>query len=170
MSYDTDRIDAELYDYLRNLARNIHRERSGGQTLQPTALINEAWVRLKKADSTPGDRAHFVAMAAQAMRHVLQDRARALQQKKRGPGQVQTTLSGLGAHQEEPLSLLSVEQALSALRDASPRDAEVVLLRSIGGLSVPEIAQVTEMSISTVERSWRRGKAFLVLYLSEPPT
>jgi len=166
MTFDPKRVDPDTYKHLKAIARRIYNERAAGSaTLQPTALLNEAWARVGREGSAYNDRAHFMATAAAAMRHVLVDRARALQREKRGSGWVQTTLSGLSAAEQSPISFLDFDRALTELTEASPVAAEVVLLRSVGGLTVPEVARVMGVGTSTVDRAWRRGRAFLVTRL-----
>jgi len=162
MSFDPNRMDPETYDRLKALARRIYQEKAGRGTIQPTALLHEAWMRVNRADGAIQDRAHFMATAAVAMRHVMLDRARSRgRQKRGGPNQIQTTLSGLAGSGDDPVSFLDFHNALEELQEASPTDADVVLLRSMGGLTVAEVSTVLGVSPSTVERSWRRGRAFL---------
>ncbi len=166
MPFDPHAVDDDTYQHLKALARRIHLEKGrGSQTIQPTVLLNEAWMRVAKTGAEPNDKAHFMATAAVAMRHVLMDRARALRQAKRGPERTRDTLTGLAGISEEPVSVIDVDQALRELQEVSPQDAQVVLLRGMGGLTVPEVAEVLEVSSSSVDRSWRRGRAFLAARL-----
>ena len=163
-----------VYDELRRLAGGYLRRENAGHTLQATALVHEAYEKL--VDQTRVDwqgRAHFLAVAAQAMRRVLIDHARRRGRDKRGGGQQRITLeasrvgraeglvdAGLG--QEVDLDeLLSLDRMLTELAEHDPRAARVVELRYFAGLTVPEVAQVLEVSVSTVEGDWRHARAWL---------
>ncbi|MFT4627829.1 MAG: RNA polymerase sigma factor (TIGR02999 family) [Myxococcota bacterium] len=154
-------LDAEMYAHLHALASQIYRERGNGmQTIQPTVLLHEAWIRLERSGSRFNDRQHFVAVAARAMRQVLVDQARRRAADKRGGGQHRTTLSGV-ALPERQLDVVELQRALDELEAVDPRAAEVVMLRVFGGMSVPEIATTMSLGVSTVDRAWSRARSFL---------
>ena len=158
----TERLTELLYGELRRLANAAL---SGGrQSLQPTELVHEVFVRLTRG--TPEcfeSRAHFLAVAATAMRHVLIDRARRRNAKKRGDGQRVVTLDTgrhLSTARKGP-GALELELALSRLHAIDPRAVEVFVYRVYGGMQVAEIAEVLNVSNSTVERSFRSARAWL---------
>lgn len=153
-----------VYDHLRALAARLQR-RNPGQTLRPTELVHEAFLKLEAHQDQFASRAHFLAVAAKAMRQVLIDRARRQAAEKRGgPGLVRTTLTGIGT-EDSPVDLIALASALSALEALDPRGAEIVELRYLGGLSVTETAEVLGMSRSAVQSSWRLSRAFLLAQL-----
>ena len=155
-------LDPEVYAHLRALAERIYAERGRGQqTLQPTALLHEAWMKLARSSSRYESRAHFVAVAARAMRQILVNRAEARNAEKRGGGKHHTTLSGVAGAPEMTFDVLALDRALTELEAADPRSAEVAMLRTFGGLTVPEVAEAIKLSPRTVDRSWRFARAFL---------
>jgi len=157
---------AMVYDELRGMARGfLSRERSD-HTLQPTALVHEAYLRL--ADQSRVDwrgRTHFLAVAARAMRRILVDHARTRTRQKRGGGQRRITftegLTPLATAEVDPTQLLAVEEALERLRRESERQADVVELRCFGGLTVEEIAEHLGVSVRTVASDWARARTWL---------
>lgn len=153
------------YQTLRAIARRYF-ESAPGHTLQPTALVHEAFLRLAK-DGVEGltDRSHFVALATTAMRHIMVDHARRRQALKRGGGMHHVTLdeSACG-ERHDPVELLALDAAIEALAQLSERQARGVELRFFGGLSAIEIAQVLGCSSATVERDWRHARAWLKTY------
>lgn len=153
--------DPEIYEHLRALAARIHRERSGSDTLQPTALLHEAWMKLGRSSTTFKNRGHFLAVTARAMRQLLVDHAR--KRQRQGPHQTFTQIGELGT---DPVRLLELESALADLEALRPEAAEVVTLRVFGGLTVDEVAEATGRSPRTVARAWRTGRAFLVSRLA----
>jgi len=154
-----------LYDELRSLAeRHLQRERLD-HTLQPTALVHEAWIKLSVQESVPdGGRAHFLSIASQAMRRILVDHARRKGRVKRGDGRgrVDFDVEMAADGETEHLDLIALDEALDALAAMSTRQARIVELRFFGGLAVPEVARVLETSDSTVEREWRIARAWLL--------
>lgn len=138
------------------------RERSG-HTLQTTALINEAYVRLvDRQDVEWHDRAHFFAVAAQIMRHILVDHARKYQSEKRGAGLPKLALDDVAvANQERASEIVALDEALDALASLDPRQSQIVELRFFGGLTVEETAEVMKLAPITVMREWRLAKAWL---------
>src|SRR5262245_51340505 len=134
-------IDPELYGHLRALAGRIHAERGAAHdVIQPTELLHEAWEKVSRGDTRWESRAHFVAVAARAMRQILIDRARARRSDRHGGNLARTTLSGVGDEPGSPIDVLALDEALAELEKLDPRGGEVVLLRTFGGLTVPEVA------------------------------
>ena len=148
---------------LRRLARGYMARERGAHTLQPTALVNEAYLRLIDARHVQWqDRAHFFAVAAQAMRRVLIDFARARQNLKRGGGALRVSLDeGLVAAPERGADLLALDEALAQLARLNPRQARVVELRYFGGLSEEEVGHVLEIAPRTVRLDWKLARAWL---------
>lgn len=154
-------VEAEL----RRLARAYMARERQGHTLQTTALMNEAFLRLVDARNIRWqDRAHFVGIAARLMRRVLVDHARSRGAHKRGGFGVKVTLSdGLAVAAVQPaLHLLALDRALEKLARDDARKAKVVELRYFGGLSVEETAEVLHLSADTIKRDWRLAKLWLL--------
>ena len=151
-----------VYDELRRIARrHLGRERPG-HTLQPTALVNEAYVRLVDArDLSLKDRTHFFAIASRLMRQVLVDAARARHAEKRGGGVAPVELDADRFAVERSLDLLRLDDALEALAAADARKARVVELKVFGGLSVADIASALAISPDTVTRDWQFATSWL---------
>lgn len=156
-----DRLLAAVYDDLRDIAaRHMYSERPD-HTLQPTALVHEAFLRLSNAtDLSFTDRNHYMRAASLAMRRVLVDYARARNAAKR-EGSLRVTLEDSVAEQPGDVDILDLSDALERLREAEPRCAEIVELRFFAGLEVPEVAIVLGISAATVKRDWRFAKAWL---------
>jgi RNA polymerase sigma-70 factor, ECF subfamily len=157
----------EVYAHLRALAGRMV-DRDVRATLRPTDIVHEAWLKLDGHASRFESRAHFMAVAAKAMRQILIDRARRRSADKRGGGLARVTLAGIGA-EDPPFDLLDLEAALAALTEVDPKGAEIVELRYLGGLSVTEAAELLGMSRSAVQASWRLSRAFLLSRLGGPP-
>jgi len=158
----TQAVDEQVYAHLRALAGRIHRARGGGsETLQPTALVHEAWMKVHRSTSEIVDRGHFLAVAAKAMRQILVDRARARSRLKRGENPVQTTLTGVSAQPFDAESYLAFDAVLDELRAVDPVAADVVMLRAFAGATVPEAAASLGVSPSKIDRSWRFARAFI---------
>ncbi len=164
----------QLFDHLYGTLREIaHARLSGhqpGATLNTTGLVHEAYIRLvNHARVTPADRAHFLALAARAMRFVLLDRARARARQKRGGPRPPLPLDAVQvAADERAVDLLALDDALSQLRTRNERLAEIVEYRFFGGLTYEEIAEVTGRSVATAERDWVRARLWLYRALHEP--
>ena len=157
-----------VYDELRRLAARHMVGEADGHTLQPTALVHEAYVRLVDADIEWQDRAHFFAAASRVMRRMLVDHARARGRQKRGGGRARVTLHNADAVTPPPdLDLLALDEALETLAAQDPRKARAVELRYFGGLNLEEIAAVTDVSIATVHRDLRMATAWLMARLSD---
>jgi len=152
-----------VYAELRRLAAALAGRLPPGQTLQPTALVHEAYLKLVR-DRDPGwdGRRHFFGAAAQAMREILVDQARRKAARKRGGGGRRIDLSdGLAVIEPPADDLMALDEAIERLRADQPQLAEVVLLRYYAGLGVEETAGVVGRSVSTVTREWRRARAWL---------
>ena len=157
-----------LYDELRALAASFFRYRRADQTLQPTALVHEVFLKLTRGKTIGWEsRAHFFAVAAKAMRQILANQAEKRRAKKRGGDRRRVTLSGLGtpAEPDQQIDLLDLDEALSALAELSPEQAEIVEMRFLTGLDEEEIAHALGVSTRTVRRRWRMARAFLELHL-----
>jgi RNA polymerase sigma factor (TIGR02999 family) len=152
-----------VYDELREIAARQMQGEAKGNSLQPTALVHEAYLKL--VDQTGVDwrgRTHFVAVAAQAMRRILVDHARHRRALKRGGAQERITLDErLAAEWESDEDLLTLEAALEELSELDPRQARIVELRFFGGLQVAEVAEALGMSKRSVEREWTMIRAWL---------
>jgi RNA polymerase sigma-70 factor (ECF subfamily) len=157
-----DRLIAVVYDELRRIARRYMRKEPAGHTLQTTALVNEAYLRLVDQDTPWRNRAHFFAIAAQLMRRILVDRARARDSAKRGGKQGRTTLSDVAeVTDDRGIDLLALDQALTALAEIDPRQGSIVELRFFGGLTIRETAEVLGVSHTIIEREWSLARAWL---------
>ncbi len=151
-----------VYDELRAVAGGYFRRERSDHTLQPTALVHEAYLKLVGTTSGWKDRAHFCALAATAMRQIMIDHARAKRAAKRSGVRAEVSLSGLSSPSESSvLDLVAMDDALSELAAQNERSARLVELRLFGGLSTDEIAHVLGISASTVAREWRHTRAWL---------
>jgi RNA polymerase sigma factor (TIGR02999 family) len=153
-----------VYDELRRIARRrLARERAG-HTLQTTALVNEAYLRIvKREDAQWNDRVHFFALAARVMRQLLVDHARRRGRKKRGGGEQDRVSLNAGDIPTEgnSLDVLALHEALDKLAALDPRKSQLVELRYFGGLSAEETAEALGVSAITVKREWLKAKAWL---------
>ena len=154
-----------VYAELRRQARLALRREGEGHTLQPTALVHEAWLRLgDQHDARWESRTQFFAIAAQMMRRVLLDHARTRRAQKRGGGGVQITLGDAQAAESAPLDAVDViglDDALARLAVLDPQKARLVDLRYFAGLSIPEAAEVLGISTATVGREWAVARMWL---------
>src|SRR5688572_4982575 len=152
-----------VYDELREVSAAFLRREPPDLTLQATALVHEAFLRL--VDQTRvewRDRTHFCAVAAQAMRRILIDHARARNARKRGSAWERVLLDeAVQVFSERSVDLLALDEVLSRLAGLDPREARVVELRFFGGLSNPEVADLLGVSLRTVEDDWRAARAWL---------
>ena len=164
-----DRLFPLVYAELRMIADREMRGERPGHTLQPTALVHEAYLRLLGGNrSVPwNDRAHFLSSAARAMRNVLVDHARTRNARKRGSGLRVTLDEGLQGSAQSVVDFVVLDDALTRLGAESDRAVKVVELRFFGGLELEEIAQVLGVSLITVNRDWRFAKAWLADALGE---
>jgi RNA polymerase sigma factor (TIGR02999 family) len=158
-----ERVFPLVYDQLRRLAARQLRGERRGHTLQPTALVHEAYLRLagQRAPDWP-DRAHFFAMAARVMRHVLVDHARRNRAAKRGGSACRVSLEEATAP-DRPLELevIALDEALTELQALDADQAHIVELRFFGGLTEEEAAAALGVSVATVQRDWRTARAWL---------
>src|SRR5262245_23808314 len=158
-----------VYEELRKLAAQKMAHEAAGHTLQATALVHEAWLRLVRSpDQTWQNRAHFFRTAAECMRRILIDHARRKQQVRHGGGQERISLDGLDlADDHDGQRLLHVNEALDRLALQDPTKADIVKLRFFAGLENREIAEMLGVSERTVERAWRFAKAWLLAEFNE---
>jgi RNA polymerase sigma factor (TIGR02999 family) len=163
----------QVYDELRRLAANYLRHERPGQTLQATALVHEAFLRLSKEKSQPWkNRTHFLAIAALSMRQILVQRARARHAEKRGgPNADRITLDESVMAERAPeatggVDVLALDAALERLAALDPQQAKIVELRYFGGLTVEEAADALDISPATVKRHWTLARAWLKKELS----
>ena len=151
-----------VYDELRRLAASYLRRERPDHTLQATALVHEAYIRLAGQQGTWQNRSHFFGIAAQLMRRVLVDHARAHCAEKRGSGGIKVPLDeALLLSSAESRELLDLDEALSRLAQIDPRQARVIELRFFAGLSLEETAHVLNCATRTVTRDWRMAQAWL---------
>lgn len=164
-----DALYAQVYDQLRRLAHDQRARQGASETLNTTALVHEAYLRLAESDAAAwNDRKHFLALAARAMRFVVVDHARARVAEKRGGGARAVSLD------EEQLpppdraeELLAIDEALTRLEANDPRLGQLVQLRFFAGLDYEEISGVVGRSVPTVKRDWARARAWLYRFMTE---
>jgi len=164
-----DKLIPLVYEELRRMAHQYMRRERPGNTLQSSALINEAYIRLVDYRRMHWrDRAHFFAVAAQAMRRILVERARSRRRDKRGGAAQKVSLDETAAFAaERAADLIALDDALTQLSAIAPRKGQVVELRYFGGLNIDEAAEVLGISSPTVQREWRAAKAWLYRSISE---
>jgi len=157
------RLVALVYEELHKLAARYLRRERPGHTLQTTALVNEAYLRLTSERGTDWkNRAHFFGVAAQVMRHILVDHARNRLSEKRGGGATHLPIENCLVFSDDRIEqFLTLEAALQKLERHDPRAIRVVVLRFYGGLSIEEIAEVLQISPRTVKRDWNYSRAWL---------
>ena len=158
-----------VHEELRRLARRQMAGERPGHTLQPTALVNEAYLRLVNLKQMQWqDRAHFFAMGARLMRRILVDFARSRGYQKRGGGATQVSFTeALEVAAGQPTDVVALNDALEALAAVDERTSRVVELRFFGGLSVEETAEVLNVSRETVKRDWKFAKMWLLRHLRQ---
>ncbi len=158
-----DRLMPFVYDELRRLARNYMRNQPSDHTLQTTALVNEAYMRLIDSDKVRWqNRTHFFAISAQLMRRILVDSARAKNANKRGGDNQKVTFSeALPVSLEKESELLALDTALDNLAKLNDRQAQIVEMRYFGGMNEKEIGEALEISTRTVRRDWSVARAWL---------
>ncbi len=164
----SDQLLPVIYEHLRRVAREYLSHERPGHTLQPTALVHEAYLRLTDGAAIQWQgRAHFFSLAARAMRRILVDHARSRQALKRGGEQQRLPLEAVPEHELarssslEETDLLSLDTALNKLATAYPRQGQVVEMRFFGGVDSAEIAEVLQVSEATVKRDWQFAKMWL---------
>lgn len=164
-----------LHGELQRIADALFRRQPAGHTLEPTALVSEAWLRMAGSARAYNDRAHFLAVAARAMRQVLVNHGRDRAALKRGGGRARQRLTVIQpvAHEGDPaargaeVDLLALDEALDRLRRLDPRQAQIAELRFFSGLSTREVAEVLGVSTRTVELDWKMAKDQLARWLAE---
>lgn len=157
-----------VYQELRAIAGAAMRKAPDNHTLQPTALVNEAYLRIFDKDASFESRSHFFFVAARAMRDILVEHARGKARLKRGGDQVRVTSTDLSNPETmTPEAMLSLSQALEQLEKDLPRQHDVVMLRFFAGLTNKEVAEMMDLTERTVNRDWRFAKSFLRTTLQE---
>lgn len=165
-----DRVFTRLYSELRRIAAGVLRSESGHDTLQPTALLNDALMKLIQSQAPKADdRSHFARIVARAMRQILIDRARRKLSEKRGAGEKPMALEHVDvAISAAPTDLVALDEALSSLTRLDPRAAAVVELRVFAGFTIDEAAQALEIHPSAVNREWAHACAWLKSHMYSP--
>jgi RNA polymerase sigma factor (TIGR02999 family) len=163
-----DQLIPHVYNELRRIAAHYLRNERRNHTLQTSALVNEAYLRLVDQNAPWQSRAQFFGIAARLMRQILVDQARTRLRLKRGGDQAQVSLAE-AAHLAEGKSadLLALDDALQALAAVDPRQSRIVELRFFAGLTIEEAAEVTGLSTASIEREWRAARAWLRAQLSK---
>lgn len=162
-----ERLLPVVYEEMRSLARSYLNRQQPGHTLEPTALVHEAYMRLVQQDQPDySNRVHFFAVAATAMRQLLIDHARRKNAAKRGEGWERVTLSNLKSDGRSDIDLLDLDEALTEMAELDAQQSRIVELRFFGGLTIEETAEELGISTSTVEREWRAARAWLSARLS----
>ena len=157
-----ERLFPLVYDELRRLAGRYLKKERDDHTLQATALVHEAYLRLVDQNVSWQNRAHFFGVAAQMMRRILVDHARHNLAAKRGSGGIKLSLDeSIDLSDERASDLISLDEALDALNSVDPAKRRMVELRYFGGLSVEDTAKILNISVATYVREWRKAKAFL---------
>jgi RNA polymerase sigma factor (TIGR02999 family) len=158
-----------VYEELRKLAAAKLAQERPGQTLQPTALVHEAWLRLSGSDQEWSGRGHFFGAAAESMRRILIDRARRRNRERHGAGLQRVNLDSVDlATRTDDETLLRLNDALESLAAESPDKAALVKLRYFGGLSLSEAAAAQGISLATAKRHWAYARAWLLCELRSP--
>jgi RNA polymerase sigma factor (TIGR02999 family) len=167
----TEELFALLYGELRALAGGLFRSQKKDHTLQPTAVLHEAWLKMANAPAAYADRVHFFAVAARAMRQVLVNHARDAAAEKRGGGaerrRVTISEAAAAGGGSDPLDVIALHDALDELKALEPRQAQIAELRFFGGLTTPETAEALGVATRTVELDWKMAKDWLARRLRE---
>jgi RNA polymerase sigma factor (TIGR02999 family) len=164
-----DKLFPLVHSELRRIAQRQMSQERPGHTLQATALVNEAYLKLAGQQGFDWqNRAHFFAVCAQVMRHILIDHARAHARDKRGGGAIQVSLDeALVVAEDQAAHFIALDEALRVLERLDPQKGKIVELRYFGGLSIEEAATVLNVSPRTVRREWQRAKAWLYRMMTE---
>jgi len=164
-----DELVPLVYDELRKIARRCLAGQRSSHTLQPTALVHEAYLRLAGRDSIVWtDRIHFFAMAAQIMRQILVDHARKRKTAKRGGDTITVVVDDVSATSQQPsIDVLALDDALKRLATLDPRQSQIVELRFFGGLSIEKTAEVVKVSPATAKRDWTTARLWLHQAMSD---
>ncbi len=164
-----DELVALVYAELKSIARQQLRGERCNHTLQPTALVHEAYLKLINIEQVDWqDRVHFIAVSARIMRQILVDSGRRKRAGKRQPDTPLTILTGHQKNSDEVVDVLALDAAMHELEALNPTHANVVELRYFGGLTIPETAAALNVSTPTVNRAWRSARAWLYLQLQPP--
>jgi RNA polymerase sigma factor (TIGR02999 family) len=160
-----------VYAELKNLANSLFRSERANHTLQPTALVHEAYLKLVSGDNISWqNRAHFFGIAANSMRQILVNHAMARQRQKRGGGQTLMALDdSVSFSYGQDLDVIALNESLETLAQLDPRQAKIVELRFFGGLTIDETAAVLNISTATVSREWEMARTWLYCQLSNNP-
>ena len=162
-----DQLIPLVYDTLRRIARHHLRGERPDHTLQTTALINEAYMKLIEQSVSWQSRAHFFGIAARLMRQIMVDYARARLRLKRGGDRERISLADVDGGYEHSADLLALDEALETLGQVDPDGSRIVELRFFGGLTIEETAEVMGVSTPTIERGWRAARAWLQTELAD---
>ena len=164
-----DKLFPLVQSELRRIAQRQMSQERPGHTLQATALVNEAYLKLAGQQGFDWhNRAHFFAVCAQVMRHILIDHARAHARDKRGGGAIQVSLNeALVVAEDQAAHFIALDEALRVLEGLDPQKGKIIELRYFGGLSIEEAAEVLNISPRTVRREWQRAKAWLYRMMTE---
>jgi RNA polymerase sigma-70 factor (ECF subfamily) len=155
-----------VYGELRRMAGGLMRDQPAGHTLQPTALVNEAYLRLVQGEPRWESRAHFFGAAARAMRQVLIAHARRSSAQKRAGEVIRVTFEDLAVQAPDPqVDVLAIDEALTALARVGERFSQVLELRYFAGCTLPEIAELTGRSLASVKRDWTYARAWMYDYM-----
>jgi len=167
-----DKLFPLVHAELRRIAQRQMKQERPGHTLQATALVNEAYMKLAGQEGVEWhDRAHFFAVCSQVMRHILIDHARAHARDKRGGGAIQVSLNEVAVMAaEQAADFIALDEALRTLEKVDQQKGRIIELRYFGGLSIEETAEVLKISPRTVRREWRRAKAWLYRMIAEVGT
>lgn len=157
-----DSLIALVYPELRHIAVSLMRGQVNGRTMQPTAVVNEAWIRLNAGGDKWENKAHFFGAAARAMRQVLTEEARRRSCQKRAGHMKRVTLQDLAGNTEDPtVDMLALDAALTALGEVDERFVRLIELRYFAGCTLEEVAGLTDCSVATVKRDWTYARAWL---------
>ena len=163
-----DKLFPLVHLELRRIAQRQMNQERPGHTLQATALVNEAYLKLAGQQGFDWqNRAHFFAVCAQVMRHILIDHARAHARDKRGGGAIQVSLNDALIAEDQSANIIALDEALRVLERLDPQKGRIVELRYFGGLSIEEAAKVLNVSTRTIRREWQRAKAWLYRMMTE---
>ena len=161
-----EQLTPRVYDELRRIAGHFMQQEQHGRTIQTTALVHEAYLKLIDVTNVNWQhRAHFLAVSAQIMRHILLDRARRRMTAKRGGSRARIRLDEIPETRTRTTEVVALDDALNALAEVDPRKARVIELRFFGGLTVEETAEVLKISPDTVFRDWKLARAWLLAEL-----
>jgi RNA polymerase sigma factor (TIGR02999 family) len=157
-----DELMPLVYEELRRLAGRYMRREGQGHTLQTSALVNEAYLRLMDQEKVQWqNRAHFFGVASQLMRRILVDHARSRLRAKRGGGAHMVSFADQATTSKEVIEVIALDDALKGLMEMDPRKSQIVEMKFFGGLTNEEVAEVLKVTPRTVEREWRKAKAWL---------